>query len=246
MLVHTTGIVLRTVDYQNSSIIATVLSEAKGKIALLAKGAKKPKSRLSGKLGIGNIIDFVCYFKDSRSVQLLKEADYAEKNFNISSDLKKTAIATMTIEQVNQFVQDGEKNQMIYLFLKKFLMWLNATSDDPTQIFAYNQVRLAHIMGIGLKLETRLKKDSNPAKSFLNVRDGTISDGAQSDLSYKLTPKQTLYLKLALLTKSSNVLTFDIPNNEYKLLIRHLDSYFKYHFDELRPRKSDFIFDQLI
>ena len=246
MLVHSQGIVLRTVDYQNSSIIATVLSKEKGKIALLAKGAKKPKNKLIGKLSVGNMIDFVCYFKDSRSVQLVKEADYAEKNFKISSDLHKTAIATMTIEQVNQLVQDGEENAMIYSFLETFLIWLNETHADPTQIFAYNQVRLAHIMGVGLTLEDALKKPSQHNKSYLNIKDGTITNEAQSDVSLKLTPKQTLYLKLALLTKSNKILSLDLPKHEYKLLIRHLDSYFNYHFHEIKPRKSDFIFDQLM
>ena len=43
-IVSTEAIVLRTVNYSETSVIATVFSKTHGKIALMAKGARKPKN----------------------------------------------------------------------------------------------------------------------------------------------------------------------------------------------------------
>jgi len=41
------GVIIRTQDYGETHIIATLLSNKLGKIGVLARGAKKPKSRMS-------------------------------------------------------------------------------------------------------------------------------------------------------------------------------------------------------
>ena len=58
-----TAIVLRTIDYQESSKIITVLTESYGKFALIARGAKKPRGQYSGILEVGNTLDIHAVFK---------------------------------------------------------------------------------------------------------------------------------------------------------------------------------------
>lgn len=43
MITHTQAIILKSVDYQESSKILTVLSQKHGKIALIARGVKRLK-----------------------------------------------------------------------------------------------------------------------------------------------------------------------------------------------------------
>lgn len=246
MIVSTEGIILRTISFRSSSIIATILTRKHGKIAILAKGAKNKKSKLGGKLRVGNIVEVVYYYKETRSVQILKEIDYAVKTFNNQSNMAKMAIATMTIELINQLVQDGEQNSRIFEFITRFLPWLNDTKRDPTGIFAYNQIQLAEIMGIGLTLKLSECKISDLGESYMQIKEGLITSENSDDLCYKLTPNQTLYLKLALTQKSSKILDIDFIENEYSNLIHYLDLYFKYHFDSIRERKSDRIFEKIL
>jgi len=246
MITSTEGIILRTISFRSSSIIATILTRKHGKIGILAKGAKNQKSKLGGKLRVGNIVEVVYYYKESRSVQILKEIDYAVKTFNNHSNMAKMAVATMTLELINQLVQDGEQNEGIYQFISRFLPWLNSTEKDPTGIFAYNQVQLADIMGIGLTLKLPEHKISDTEVSYLHIKEGLITAESSNDLCYKLSPKQTLYIKLALTLKSSTILDVDFEENEYSNLIHTLDLYFKYHFDSIRERKSDRIFEKIL
>lgn len=244
MLITTSGIVLRSFGYKESSQIARVLTRQHGKLALLAKGARKPKNKLSGKLQIGNMLEVVYYHKDSRSVQLLKEASYETKTFDIRKSVEKMAIATITLEFVDQLVQEGEVNPDIYHFLVTFLVWLNSTELDPTGIFAYNQIRLAEIMGIGMAMEHSVLEQ--PILGYLNIDTGAITERPQSEHAFKLTQAQTFYLAQALTSKSKSLLSISFEGNEYQNLIHHLDLYFQFHFDSIRERKSDAVFNQIL
>lgn len=119
MITHTEAIVFKTVDYQESSKIVTMFTFEHGKIALIVRGAKKPKSKFSGLIEVGNLLDVVYYYKSSRSVQILSEASYVEKTMNLRIDFEKMATMTSAIELISQLLHDNEVNKPLFAFTKK-------------------------------------------------------------------------------------------------------------------------------
>ncbi len=83
MIVSTDAIVLRTVNYSETSIIATLLSKESGKITLMAKGARKPKSLFSAQFEPMNILNINYFHKDGRNMQLLKNSSFIEYSLSI-------------------------------------------------------------------------------------------------------------------------------------------------------------------
>lgn len=243
MITHTEAIVFKSVDYQESSKIVTVFTREHGKIALIVRGVKKPKSKFSGLIEIGNILDVVYYYKASRSVQILSEASYSEKNKSLRADFEKMATMTSAIELISQLLHENEINKPLFEFTKNLLCWLDTSDSHPPQIFPYIQIRLAELTGIGLQLDTKISgNDTN----YLSLESGLITTESISSHSYKLTASQSLYLRTALRAKSSKL--FDIPfeTGELKSLIDYLDKYLKYHVEGLKARKSDAIFEQIL
>lgn len=243
MITHTEAIVFKSVDYQESSKIVTAFTREHGKIALLVRGAKKPKNKFSGLIETGNILDVVYYYKTSRSVQILTEASYAEKNNNLRTNFEKMATMTSAIELISQLLHENEINHPLFDFTKNLLCWLDPADIYPPQIFPYIQVRLAELTGIGLQLDTNR---SGSKMNYLNLESGLITTDSISSHSYKLTPNQSLYLQIAVKAKSSRL--FDIPfkTGELKTLIEYVDNYLKYHVEGLKARKSDAIFEQIL
>ena len=80
MLIDTDAIVLRTVNYSDTSIIAILLSKDYGKITVMAKGARKFKSPFSAQLEPMNILSLNYFHKDGRNIQLLKESSFIENS----------------------------------------------------------------------------------------------------------------------------------------------------------------------
>ena len=242
MISHTQAIILRVIDYQESSKILTVLSAEHGKIALIAKGAKKPKSKLAGILDIGAVLGVVYYYKPNRGVQTLTEASLQYSTDSFRKNFDKAAILYSTLEIVAQLIHEHEVNHPIFEFSKNFIEWLGDSEETYPSVFAYVQLRLAEISGIGLISGLT----EIPDIAYLNVSSGKISEQSEEELSYKLTAAQTRFLILGMSTKSKNIFKVGLENGELRQLIHHLDVYFKYHIEGYQERRSDSIFEQML
>lgn len=243
MITHTEAIIFRTVDYQESSKIVTMFTREHGKIALMVRGAKKPKSTFSGLIEVGNLLDVIYYYKGSRSVQILSEASYINKTMNLRTDFEKMATMTSAVELISQLLHENEVNQSLFDFTKKMLLWLDSTDIKPPLLFPYLQIRLTALVGVGLQLDESLA----PGKTnYLNLESGLVSTESVSPHAYKLTKNQFEFMAIALRSHSSRL--FDIPfkNGELKALIEHLDRYLKYHVEGLKDRTSDAIFEHIL
>lgn len=243
MITHSEAIVFKSVDYQESSKIVTAFTREHGKIALMVRGVKKPKSKFSGLIEIGNILDVVYYYKSSRSVQILSEASYSQKNKNLRSDFEKMATMTSSIELISQLLHENEINKPLFNFTKNLLCWLDSSEVHPPRIFPYIQIRLAELTGIGLQMDKNISKDNS---NYLNLESGLVTTSSVSSHSYKLTDNQSLYLHTALKAQSSKLFEIPFETGELKTLINHLDKYLKYHVEGLKARKSDAIFEQIL
>jgi DNA repair protein RecO (recombination protein O) len=240
MITHTPCIVLKTVDFSESSKIATLFTKEHGKIGVMGKGAKRPKSKFRGLLETGNLLNVVYYYKENRSVQTLSEADYHQKTMNLRFDFEKMAVMMSALELVSQLLHDRQINRPIFDFTQNFLAWLNDTQIKPAAVFPYLQMRLAELMGIGLQL----KPDSS-SRMYLNLDSGLVSKQDSSTYSYPLAKSQYHYVQLALRTHHSIIFSTQFQNGELKELVTYLDRYLNYHLEGLRSRKSDAVFDQL-
>lgn len=243
MIVHTTAIIFKTVDYGDSSKIVTVFSRKDGKIALMAHSAKKPKSKFAGLIEPGNILDIVYYLKESRSVQILKEASYAEKTFELRQDFEKMAVSLSSLELIGQLLHENEVNKPLFTFTKTFLLWLDETNVEPTIVFPYLQLRLIDLMGLGLQL---CSGNDETHSFYLNIENGTVDTQPTSSRSYKLSAAQFRYVSKTLQSRNSKVFGISFNNGELNDLIKYLDRYLYFHVEGLRERTSDAIFKQIL
>lgn len=242
MISTSKAIIIRSIDYQDSSKIVTALSQIHGKISLIAKGVKKPKSRLAGVIEVGNILEVTYYFKASRNIQTLSEASIIYQSLNFRRDFDRASILYSSLELLSQLVHENEENDDTFAFAFNFIKWLGEIENVQPSIFAYVQIRLAQISGIGL-IEDLPDSDETV---YLNISSGTLASQPDSELAYKLTHKQALFLRMALKSRNTKIFNIDLKNSELKQLIYHLDVYFKYHIDGFKDRRSDTIFEQMI
>src|SRR5687767_13669090 len=68
------AIVLRVVDFSETSIIATLFTDGFGKVSALAKGARRPKSPFEAALDLLAVCRIVFIHKSSDALDLLTEA----------------------------------------------------------------------------------------------------------------------------------------------------------------------------
>ena len=85
--VRTLALVLRTVEVFETSSVATLFTRDLGKVAVLAKGARRLKSPLQGGLDLLGVSDIVLLTKAGESLELLAEAAPVERFPSLRRDL---------------------------------------------------------------------------------------------------------------------------------------------------------------
>lgn len=244
MVTKTEAVVLRTVEYSESSLIVTLFTRKHGVIAVIAKGAKRPKSKFAALMVPGQVLEVVVYVKPTRNVQTLSEASFMLKLDQIRIDLEKMALATTTLELINQVLHENEVNEMLFAFVVKFLRWINQHDKPSRAIFPYVQLRVMKYIGIGLQTDESLEKETSTG--YMNIESGTLSSYGEGEQSVRLTPQQFVFLKKSLHSKKKSVFDIDLQKSELSELIEYLDRYIRYHIEGVKPRKSDKIFEKIL
>lgn len=247
MIVKTEAVVLRKVDFSESSIIATLFTRKAGVIAVIAKGARKPKSRFAATLVPGQLLEVIYYNKDSREVQTLSEVSYLRKLDGLRTDIAKMALVHTTLELIGQVVHRNEVNRELFDFISRFLIWVNSSENPGKIVFPYIQIRTLERIGIGLQPSQNVTDGTNcSGGGYINIETGTLSDTSDGSRSVSLTANQFQFLRKCLISKNASILNMKLSKQEISNLIESLDKYTRYHVEGVTPRKSDSIFAQIV
>ncbi len=115
----TEGIVLAKKNYAEADRIISVFTKDLGKLSLLAKGVRRPKSRKRGSLEVFSRIKISVV--RSKTFPLITEAETINSYSNIRKDLAKVAVAYSFMETVNKTSRDEEENLPVYNALCEYL-----------------------------------------------------------------------------------------------------------------------------
>src|SRR5204863_4232737 len=81
------AIVLRLVEFSETSLVTTLFTEDFGKVGALAKGARRPKSAFEGALDLLALVRILFLRKSSDSLDLLTEARLERRFRSAQRDL---------------------------------------------------------------------------------------------------------------------------------------------------------------
>lgn len=111
---RTEAVVLRGVDFSETSRIVTFLTPDRGRIACLAQGARRARSPLTAVLNTFHRLEIVYYYKDSREVQRLSEASLLDAFTGLRRDCEKVAYAAFPLEIAYKTAQPDEPSEDLY------------------------------------------------------------------------------------------------------------------------------------
>ncbi len=150
MIVRTDAVVLRAFDYGETSRIATVLTRRHGVIGLLAKGARRPRSRYGAALRAGAHLEVVYYFREGRGLQTLTEASHIARFPGIAEDLERLTLAHRLLEIVRSLLPEGDSQPIVLALLIHALGWLDEPAGagaQPGNAVPWFQLRLSSCLG---------------------------------------------------------------------------------------------------
>jgi DNA repair protein RecO (recombination protein O) len=112
------GIVLARRNFSEADRILVVYTKHFGKLSLLAKGVRKPKSRKRGHIEIFSRIKFSS--SRGKSLDLVTEVEVIDSYNDIRKELRRIALAYYFMEVIGKISQEYEQNEGVYQLILQY------------------------------------------------------------------------------------------------------------------------------
>nr|WP_259544886.1 DNA repair protein RecO [Heyndrickxia oleronia] len=139
------GIVIRSIDYGESNKIVTIFTREFGKIGVMARGAKKPNSRLSS---ISQLFTYGNFLVSLGSgLGTLQQGEIISSLRSIREDIFKTGYASYIIDLLDKAVEEKRANPFLFELLYQTLNYINEDVDLEiiTNIF---EMKMLNVLGL--------------------------------------------------------------------------------------------------
>lgn len=230
-------------NYGESSRIATLFTFDSGKISVLAKGARNPKSKFGSTLEPLSFIQAVIYIKPSRELQSISDASHIRLFPATHESLDRIEIGLRIMELTAAVMQIGERHPDVFSLLVSALTALGTSSRQVRNILPFYQMRLASILGFAPGFDKTDVERLASSHGVLDLPTGRIlEDGNVGFRAARSALRAFAILSRAPLTTVLRM-TMSVP--ERSSLNDLVTAYLQFHFENAYPRRSERIFAQL-
>lgn len=238
-IIKTKAIVLRKINYGDTSRIAQFYSEEFGKISAIIKGARSSKSKSGQLIDTMNILQLVLYKKETREVQIVSEIDLIQHHARIRDDYEKYTFASAVIELLLNLTHENDQNKKLFDGTVKILSLLDSSNENSKLFFA--KYFLFFLKEIGYEFQMKHcnvcgKEFSTPQPVSFNYEAGLMCSDCRKDRLTNYDLNEELFnLLLCLSSKTNNVLFSDGDLNQ---IIKMLEKFLMYSVHEFKGIKS--------
>jgi len=142
--IRTEGIVLRRKDFGESDRILVLFTRKMGRVSVIAKGARKPSSKISGHLELFMRSSFL--ISRGRNLHILTQAEMIDDFEPLRKDLSGIGTGSYVVELVDAVTYEEGSNVKLYDLLVSTLDSLS-TGKDPGIVIRYYELHLLDLVG---------------------------------------------------------------------------------------------------
>lgn len=139
------GIVLKSRSYGESNKIVTIMTREAGKVTVMARGAKKPTSRLAGVTQ--TFMHGLYVVQRSSGMGTLQQGEHLASMRHIQTDIVATAYASYIVELLDRIVEEGSPEPFAFEVLQQALHAIEEEY-DPEAIALFVDWKLLPYTGV--------------------------------------------------------------------------------------------------
>lgn len=240
LLLKCNGVVIKTQDYRENDKLVWLYTDNYGKITMIAKGAKKSKSKL-----FANTIT-LCYgeyllFK-GKSLFVLQEGKIHNSFQGLLNNLDKLTYSSYICELIDIALVEGEKNIWLFKEFITTLYLLNTDALDYELLIRHFELMLLKATGYGLNLNqcACCGKKIN-VSNYIDVSNfGGICESCTREHGMYLSKGAYNSLKFLLNTSPDKIYTLKI-SKDIKKEIEKVTTYIIAHNYAKKPKSLEML-----
>lgn len=225
MLHKTRGIVFKTTEYGESSVIAQVFTEKFGLQSYIVNGVRKPKARIGmNMLQPLHLLEMVVYHKNNGSVQRISEIRSMPILQTIPYDIVKSSITMFLNEVLYKAVRQQTAEESLFDFIFNAIEWLDHQQAGIHNFHLLFLVRLTRFLGF--YPDTNMASDAD----YFDMKDGLFSKYRPNSFAY-LSPPHTRNFQRLLQINFDNLQQLTLSSDDRRYLIAKLLEYYAMHIE---------------
>jgi DNA repair protein RecO (recombination protein O) len=233
---HTRGIVLRTVRYGETSIIASIFTELFGIQSYIVNGVRIMSRKGSGKANLfqpGSILDLVVYHNELKNLQRIKEFRWAHVYEQIFFNVFRNAVALFMIELLQRSLKQPEPNPSLFEFAEDAFLHLDKSSDAEAANFPlYFALHLSSFYGF------RLADRYSQSAVYLDLQEGEFVH-ERPPHNYYLEPDDAAIISNLLKAMQPAELSHIRLNQETRRRLLHgMEMFYALHIQDFGTMKT--------
>jgi DNA repair protein RecO (recombination protein O) len=161
----TQAIVLRRVDYGEADRVVTMLTRDHGKIGLMAKGVRRPKSKLAGGIELFSVSS-ITFIRGKNELGTLISCRLDTHYGEIVKDITRVQLAYELIKLLDK-ITEADTEADYFNLLNRLLVALNDFSISPELIRHWFYAQLLRLGGLAPNLHTdKAGQKLDPARTY--------------------------------------------------------------------------------
>jgi len=232
MLASTEGIVLHSIKYGESSVIATIYTRDFGRQSYLLNAARSTKSKnKAGLLQPLFLVELVAYQKQTRELHRIKELKSLSIYQNLPFDVAKSTVAIVLAERLYKSISEQESYTELYDFMVNSLLYFDLMEKGSSNFHLWFLLRLTEYLGFLPQLSKA------GFQNWFDLKKGEVIPFQPPHPFYANKELTEALLNLAPV-KMQNISEFHVTRSMRDSLLTALVDYYQLHFDNLGEIKS--------
>ena len=240
MLHKTRGIIFKTTDYSESSVIAQIFTEKFGLQSYMINGVKKPRAKIRQNcLQPLHLVDMVVYHKPAGNIQRISELRQMPVFQSIPYDMVKRSLILFLNEVLYRSIRQQSADEILFEYVYHSIELLDRMSHGTANFHLYFLLRLTRFLGFYPDM-------TNAASSeFFDLKSGSYSNSRPAHF-FILEVPQTTYWTALLSCSFEKPAQIAISSNERKFLLEKLLDYYRLHIENFGEIRSHRILEEVL
>jgi len=240
MLHKTRGIVFKTTDYGEASVIVQIFTEKFGLQSYLVNGVKKPKAKISSNmLQPLHLLDLVVYHKNTGNIQRIAELKNAPVLQTVPYDVIKSCIAIFLNEVLYKAARQQTADENLFDFIFSAVEWLDHQTTGIANFHLVFLTQLTRYLGFYPDMYQMNNAD------YFDMKNGTFCKFKPDGLLY-LSPPHTQNFNSLLQCGFGSMTQLKFGNDERRYLLNKLLEYYALHVEGFGMIRSRDILEEVL
>lgn len=239
MLHKTRGVVLKTINHGESSVICQIFTEKFGLQSYIIHGAKKNKAKIHYNiLQPLHLLEMVVYHKNNGNIQRVSEARQLPLFQSIPYEMGKSSIAIYLTEILFKCLKQQSPDDYLFEYVYSAISWLDSSPVTPANFHLYFLLRLSKFLGFYPALP-------KANQHYFDLKDGMYCNRAPHHNLVLQEPHTSQWTSL-LSSSFETLAELKIPVVDRRILMKSLMDYYRLHIENFGEINSHLVLEEVL